>query len=416
MNPDNFSDSESSDDDSRSESLDDDIHSNDDYDDELKGEILLNKYVLFTQIGHGSFAIVWLAMNIKDNKFYAIKMQNCEDYDNGLEEIDLLKKLKKSNCQYINTMIEHFEYEVDDGVHICMVFELMAGSVYDIIRSGKYSDGLPLNTVKIIIYQLLIAMDIVNNKFNILHTDIKPENVLVCGISNKMDEIIKYIQADKNIINMIKKSKPDNKNIKKYIEGMNFDNINKKYGKNNKSVEIINEKMIEKIKTKLSDFGNCRELDHKYFDIQTRYYRAPEIILGYDYNPSCDIWSVACMIFELLTGKILFDPDKKRRMNRDRCHIYNMISILGKIPDELINKSCNKHIFFKNNGLLKCVYDIKYVPLYNMINEELTNKNCSQEDIYLTIDLLYKLLNYDPFKRPTPKTIIEHKWFSQINK
>lgn len=127
------------------------------------------------------------------------------------------------------------------------------------------------------------------------------------------------------------------------------------------------------------------------------------------------MWSVACLIYELLTGEILFDPSKKRRMNRDRYHIYNMISLLGKIPDYLINSSKNKSVFYKKNGLLKNVSEIKYTPLYAIINKKLSDKNYAKEEIYLTIDFMYKLLDYDPFKRPSPKNALDHKWFNSIN-
>lgn len=207
MNPDNFSDSELSDDSIVSESIDDN-HSIDDYIDEaFKGEILNNKYLLINQIGHGSFATVWLSLNLQTSKYHAIKIQNYEDYESGIEEVDLFKKFSKNNCIYINNLIEHFEYKIDDDIHVCMVFELLAGSLYDIIKCGKYSNGLPLNIIKLIIYQLLNAMDIINNKHKILHTDIKPENILVCGVNNKHKDMITFIQKNKPLIDLIHKKK-----------------------------------------------------------------------------------------------------------------------------------------------------------------------------------------------------------------
>jgi serine/threonine-protein kinase SRPK3 len=57
------------------------------------------------------------------------------------------------------------------------------------------------------------------------------------------------------------------------------------------------------------DLGNAC-WTHKHFsdDIQTRQYRCPEVILGADYGTSADMWSLACIVFELLTGDLLFDP------------------------------------------------------------------------------------------------------------
>lgn len=171
----------------------------------FKGEILDNRYLLIYKIGSGACASVWLTLNINSKKYYAIKIQNPEDHDDGIAEIDLLRKLSNSKCKYINTLIEYFIYvdkEMDDE-YVCMVFELMAGSVFDIIRVGKYSKGLPLKTVRQITRQLLIAMDIVNREYKILHTDIKPENMLVVGVNNRDKEIIDLIENNKHLQNLI---------------------------------------------------------------------------------------------------------------------------------------------------------------------------------------------------------------------
>jgi serine/threonine-protein kinase SRPK3 len=63
------------------------------------------------------------------------------------------------------------------------------------------------------------------------------------------------------------------------------------------------------IRVKIADLGNACWVDHHYTDdIQTRQYRAPEVILGASYDSSADIWSAGCTVFELLTGDFLFEP------------------------------------------------------------------------------------------------------------
>ena len=67
----------------------------------------------------------------------------------------------------------------------------------------------------------------------------------------------------------------------------------------------------EDIKLKICDLGNgCWTHHHFTQKIQTRQYRGPEVMLGIDYDSSSDLWSFACMIFELITGDFLFDPRK----------------------------------------------------------------------------------------------------------
>lgn len=382
------------------------------------GDLLNNKYLLIYQIGKGTFAKVWLSLNIHNQTYYAIKMQNFDSYDYGLEEVTFLKMLNTCDCPYICQLLDHFEHKHNDEIYICMVFELMAGSIYDIMKVGKYSTGLPFNTVKIIIYQLLVAMSIINNKYNIIHTDIKPENILLCGMNNKVIQIIDKFKKCKHIP-FSKKHKLNKNQIKKNMDNIKFDEIEKKYEKceENNNIDFIEKGYVQDINIKLADFGSCIRFGENEYNIQTRYYRAPEIILHYDLTYLCDMWSVGCIIYELLVGETLFNPDKKKRFGRDRCHIYEMHRILGNIPQNLLLKSKNYSHYYKKNGLLKRVGAIDYKPLHILLTEKLINKSdITQEQLTLTIDLIYKLLMYDPHKRPSPKLALSHKWFSDIKK
>lgn len=73
--------------------------------------------------------------------------------------------------------------------------------------------------------------------------------------------------------------------------------------------------------------------DHHFTeDIQTRQYRSIEVILGSEYNYTADIWSTACVAFELLTGDYLFDPRGSDEYSRDEDHLAHIIELLGSIP------------------------------------------------------------------------------------
>jgi len=387
------------------------------------GEVLDNKYLLIYKIGSGACASVWLSMNINTKKYYAIKIQNPEDYDDGVAEVDLLKKLSTSKCKYINALIEHFIFidkETEDE-YICMVFELLAGSLYDIIRIGKYSKGLPLKTVRQIINQLLIAMDIVNREHKILHTDIKPENILVVGVNNRDKEIIKLIENNKNLQNLINNFKKKGVNLhdkkkefKKTLNMISFEEINYKYNKNKETlqdnIEIIDEKYIIDIQIKLADFGLCTPINYSNFDIQTRHYRAPEIILGYEYNENCDMWSVGCLVYELLIGDVLFNPSKYHNVTTSRCHIYDMICLFGKIPEYLINKSLNKSNFYKQNGTLKGIYEVEFNPFTSTITAKIADNQITGH----LFDFLNKTFVYDPFKRLTVSDALKHPFIREI--
>jgi len=409
---------------------------------DLGGIILKNNYILISRIGYGAFATVWLAYGIYKKKFYAIKVQGVDDYDAGLDEIDILLKVSKAHCEYFNKMIEHFTFDTDDGTHVCMIFELLAGSIYDLIKKGRYSDGLDSKIVKKIIRQVLIAMDCLNQKLNILHTDIKPENILLVGTSVRVQNIIDQFnkfnynklfkkhrkKLTKKIRNKNKVNKFASANaIKEIMNQMEMGNElenNNRYksssdeymtesesDEEDKNYFPIKEKyFVDNIKIRLSDFGSCYEIsDSMNNKIQTRYYMAPEIILNHQFNETCDIWSVGCMVYELLTGEILFDPDKKKRFNRDRHHLHDIQTTLGLIPQNIINNSKKRNHFFRKNGLIKGTNRIDYKPLSLILINKL-GKRVDSEELALILDFLYMTLEIDPNRRPKAKYLINHNW------
>ena len=76
---------------------------------EFREEILNSKYALIEKIGYGSYSSVWLAYSIPDDNYYAIKIQNCEDYDEGVFELRILRKIKELKNKYMINIIEGFE-------------------------------------------------------------------------------------------------------------------------------------------------------------------------------------------------------------------------------------------------------------------------------------------------------------------
>ena len=88
------------------------------------------------------------------------------------------------------------------------------------------------------------------------------------------------------------------------------------------------------LQVKLCDMGNACYVDKHYSDIiQTREYRSPEVILGGEYDETADIWSLACMIFELVTGDYLFDPKKGKSYRKNDDHLALISELIGPCRD-----------------------------------------------------------------------------------
>lgn len=389
------------------------------------GAILNGEYVLIEKIGYGTFSAVWLAYKFNDpsgKHFYAIKVQHQEDYEDGLKESQYLEKLKSLNCPYIIHMYETFSFKPSGSPHthphICMVFDLMVGSTYQLIRRGKYENGLPEIIVAKIILQVSAALNAIKNGIGACHTDIKPENILIKGIDSrvrlfcelfvkenfyekfkilcsKIVEDNKFKLANKK--HKSKYSKIKNELCKKLINNINT-NINKEiteihgFKSDQKFIELDEN---TDIKVVLADFGTIKPFVKTSYtdDIQTRFYRAPEVIMMCGYNHKADIWSLACCAYELLTGEPLFDPEKDKEHSTDFHHIYWIIELLGDIPKGLISKSHNSKEFFHSSGKFR-VNKPEYHPLSSIFKEDVEIE-CSEKMVFL----LEKMLAIGPDTR-----------------
>ena len=178
-----------------SESSDENISQEDNLDLYCK---TINNYNIIYELGRGSYSIVWLAYNINNQKFYALKVQNPTEYKEGLDEIDFVKKLP-TNPQVFNNLCDFFIENIDNKKYLCSVWNLHSGNLDSVIRKGNYNNGLPLELVNNIMKQLIQALNILHNKFRVFHGDIKTDNILVKGVSKKNQYIIdNYLEQNFN--------------------------------------------------------------------------------------------------------------------------------------------------------------------------------------------------------------------------
>jgi len=164
------------------------------------------------------------------------------------------------------------------------------------------------------------------------------------------------------------------------------------------------------IDVKIADLGNACWVD-KHFteDIQTRQYRSLEVIIGAGYDTSADIWSTACMAFELATGDYLFEPFSGKDYCRDDDHIAHIIELLGPIPKRIALSGKNSSHAFNSKGLLKNISGLKPWGLVDVLIEKY---EWSDEDAFEFSDFLKPMLDYDPRTRATAADCLRHSWLN----
>lgn len=149
---------------------------------------------------------------------------------------------------------------------------------------------------------------------------------------------------------------------------------------------------------KVVDFGSACFSNAQYYTyIQSRYYRAPEVILELKYSPAIDVWSAALVIVELLVSRPLF-PGKSE------LDMLNMMKIvLGEPPKYMINGSPRSKLFFYENGKLKPSKSSKKNN-NNMSLKSILGQNVPKE----MVDFLRQCLLWDPLERMTASEALKH--------
>ncbi|XP_031794586.1 SRSF protein kinase 2 isoform X6 [Sarcophilus harrisii] len=150
------------------------------------GDLFNGRYHVIRKLGWGHFSTVWLCWDMQGKRFVAMKVvKSAQHYtETALDEIKLLKCVRESdpsdpNKDMVVQLIDDFKISGMNGIHVCMVFEVLGHHLLKWIIKSNYQ-GLPIHCVKSIIRQVLQGLDYLHSKCKIIHTDIKPENILMC--------------------------------------------------------------------------------------------------------------------------------------------------------------------------------------------------------------------------------------------
>ncbi|XP_039063180.1 probable serine/threonine-protein kinase dyrk2 [Hibiscus syriacus] len=266
-------------------------------------------------------------------------------FDQSLDEIKLLKYVNKhdpADKHHILRLYDYFYYRE----HLLIVCELLKANLYEFHKFNRESGGevyFTMPRLQSISIQCLEALQFLHG-LGLIHCDLKPENILI--------------------------------------------------------------KSYSRCEVKVIDLGSsCFETDHLCSYVQSRSYRAPEVILGLPYDKKIDIWSLGCILAELCTGNVLFQNDSPATL------LARVIGIIGPIEQGMLAKGRDTYKYFSKNHML---YERNQET--NRLEYLIPKKTSLRHRLPMGdqgfIDFVTHLLEVNPKKRPLASEAVKHQWLS----
>ncbi|XP_035512065.1 homeodomain-interacting protein kinase 2 isoform X4 [Morone saxatilis] len=347
---------------------------------------MTNTYEVLEFLGRGTFGQVVKCWKRGTNEIVAIKiLKNHPSYARqGQIEVSILARLSTESADDYNFVraYECFQHKN----HTCLVFEMLEQNLYDFLKHSKFSPLL-LKCIRPILQQVATALMKLKS-LGLIHADLKPENIML------------------------------------------VDPLRQPY------------------RVKVIDFGSASHVSKAVCStyLQSRYYRAPEIILGLPFCEAIDMWSLGCVIAELFLGWPLYPGASEydqiryisqtqglpaeyllsagtktsRFFNRGPDSSYPLWRL--KTPAEheaemgIKSKEARKYIFNCLDDMMQVDKHRPPVPLQvNMTNLEGTDILAEKADRREFIDLLKKMLTLDADKRITPMKTLNHPFVTMTH-
>eukprot|EP00729_Bicosta_minor_P003487 gene3487-30245_t len=299
------------------------------------GDVFKNRYKVVRKLGWGHFSTVWLVQD-RDvapdapHRYAALKIvKSARHYKEAAEdEVKLLRSIRDTDPGSLGRtravlLLDDFKHYGPHGTHICMVMEVLGHNLLKLIKQHDYK-GIPMDLLRRIIRQCLQALAYMGGAAAAGGGG---------GDGGGGGGPGKLSKTQKR--NLKRRQKPE-------------------------LPEATKQAYFVTNSIKIADLGNaCWVHTHFSPDIQTRQYRSPEVILGADYNESADVWSVACMAFELATGDFLFEPHSGEGYTRDEDHCALISELLGKFPQEVAMSGDYSLEIFDSDGELLNIHELK---------------------------------------------------------
>ena len=334
--------------------------------------IIAGRYQIVEYLGSAAFSKAIQCYDIHTEQMVCLKIiENNKDYfDQSIDEIKLLRFII-CNCEDLDEknllkVIDYFYHKE----HLIIVTELLRDNLYEYSKYNREVEKkhyFDIPRLQKITKQILNALNFIHG-LHLIHCDLKPENILIKSYSRSEIKVI--------------------------------------------------------------DFGSsCFIHDHLSSYVQSRSYRAPEVILGCKYDYKIDIWSLGCILAELYTGYVLFQNDSVQGL------LSRVIGIIGPIPEYMMKEGKLVSNFFTREGLIymeapdeeeesqsgvhpsqrkkKPRKDDEELKVHILVAKKTTLKERLATDDEMFIDFVRWLLEVDPMKRPSAQEALTHPWLAE---
>lgn len=309
--------------------------------------VIGGRYYITEYIGSAAFSKVVQAQDLHNGVDVCLKIiKNDKDFfDQSLDEIKLLKHVNKHDPADEHHILRLYDYFYHQE-HLFIVCELLRANLYEFQKFNQESGGEPyfnLSRLQVITKQCMDALVFLHG-LGIIHCDLKPENILI--------------------------------------------------------------KSYKKCEVKIIDLGSsCFRSDNLSLYVQSRSYRAPEVILGLPYDEKIDLWSLGCILAELCSGEVLF-PNEAVAMILAR-----IVAVLGPIETEMLEKGQETDKYFTKE------FDIYHLnEESNEVEYIITEESCLEDQLHVSdelfLDFVRSLLEINPLRRPTALEALNHPWLS----
>lgn len=313
-----------------------------------KGMRIAGRYEVEDVVGEAAFSTALRCIDIEGGKrpVCCKVIKNNKDFvDQSLDEIRLLQHLNERDPDA--THVVHLLDYFYHKEHLFLVTELLGADLFAGWIQVTRTPGLSLESaVFTVAKQCLAALEFVH-KCGLIHCDIKPENILIAAINP--------------------------------------------------------------LRVKLIDFGSsCFVTDRMSSYIQSRFYRAPEVVLGLPFSTRIDLWSLGCVLTELLTGQVLFECADAHEL------LAMIISALGPIPRHMASNARYASKFFLGDVLHRPPEDVDYetasvvsllYPKQSSLSVRLPRSTSAEMR-----RLLERLLKVDPALRPSAEDLLRSEF------